>query len=84
MKIFGGRRSGNRGGYVKTVLTLAAVGASHPFSGISFLFSNPSFRGFHNFSVGFHNFSVGCVHFFGLGFTFLFSDIWVYFLFGGW
>ena len=27
MKIFGGRRSGNRGGYVKTVLTLAAVGA---------------------------------------------------------
>ena len=42
--------------------------------------SSPAFRGFHNFSVGFHNFSVGCVHFFGLGFTFLFSDIWVYFL----
>jgi len=45
MKIFGGGAEREQGGYVKTVLILAAVGASPPLSGNSFWFQ-ASFRNF--------------------------------------
>ena len=93
MKIFGGRRSGNRGGYVKTVLTLAAVGASHPFSGIFWVFP-PIFRNFFfvfqsifqgipQFFCGIPQFFCGLRAFFWVGVhIFVFRYLGIFFIWG--
>lgn len=93
MKIFGGGRSGNRGGYVKTVLTLAAVGASHPFSGIFWVFQ-PIFRNFFfvfqsifqgipQFFCGIPQFFCGLRAFFWVGVhIFVFRYLGIFFIWG--